>query len=119
MDFNKYSTAHLVYPNKNEINNLQTEESNLIKQLADIPIAEKLEIVKQQLIDAKDNYRAALAIYNEEVNKIREPFKQDLFEELGIVGNPKAEKLYEIARQMGSCDNDTYCHASDMVELIL
>ena len=47
-------------------------------------------------------------------------FKKDLFDELGIANNPKREKLYAKAYQMGHAYgySEIYGYASDLVELI-
>ena len=47
-------------------------------------------------------------------------FKEDLFVELGIENNPKRDKLFSLAWEMGhSCGfNEVYLVAEDLVELI-
>ncbi len=55
---------------------------------------------KETVID-KDAFRDARAAYSAESGRLTELFKRDLFAELGIVGHPKAEKLYSIAWDMG------------------
>jgi hypothetical protein len=47
-------------------------------------------------------------------------FKKDLFEELGITNNPKAEKLYNYAWDLGHSAgyHEVYSYAQDLLELI-
>lgn len=52
---------------------------------------------------------------------LKEQFKADLFEDLGIVGNPKADVLFRLAWELGHLSgySEVYYYASDLVELIV
>ena len=58
--------------------------------------------------------------YWEDQRRFTEQFKKDLFEELGITNNPKAEKLYSISYDLGHSSgfSEVYNYAQDLVELI-
>lgn len=60
------------------------------------------------------------AAYTKDCSDKIDKFKKDLFDELGIANNPKREKLYAKAYQMGHayCYSDIYGYACDLVELI-
>ena len=54
-------------------------------------------------------------------NKIYAQFKTDLFEELGISDNPKKDKLFSIARELGHSDgySSVAYYAEILADLIL
>lgn len=58
--------------------------------------------------------------YHEEERRLMEEFKKDLFADLGIVGNQKAEQLYSIAWAEGHANgfHSVYYYADLMVSLI-
>lgn len=60
------------------------------------------------------------AEYHAETCKLFEKFKQDLFKDLGIEANPKREKLFSIAYDLGHSGgySEIYNYASDLVSLI-
>lgn len=65
-------------------------------------------------------YKAAVREYSAETARRQELFKQALFDDLGIEDNPKREKLYSIAWDLGhdAGFSEVYSHAQDLVELI-
>jgi hypothetical protein len=65
-------------------------------------------------------YKIAIATYGARTAQLEAQFKQDLFVELGIVGHPKADKLYSIAWEMGHSAgySEVLSYAWDMVDLI-
>lgn len=75
--------------------------------------------VKEEAVD-REAYRAATQAYGAETARLTEQFKQDLFVELGIVGNPKADKLYSIAWAHGHSAgfSEVLSYAWDLVDLI-
>lgn len=52
--------------------------------------------LKEEVVD-RDGFFRAREAYQQESNRLREQFKHDLFEDLGILGHPKAEKLFKMA----------------------
>lgn len=58
--------------------------------------------------------------YHAETCKLFEKFKQDLFEDLGIEANPKREKLFSIAYDLGHSSgySEIYNYACELVSLI-
>lgn len=68
----------------------------------------------------KEAYRAATSAYGAETARLEAQFKQDLFVELGIVGNPQADKLYSIAWAHGHSAgySEVLSYAWDLVDLI-
>jgi hypothetical protein len=68
---------------------------------------------------SKGNPEGAKA-FREAERYLAECFKRDLFEELGITNNPKAEILYRIAYDLGHSGgySEVYGYAQDLVELI-
>ena len=70
-------------------------------------------------VDSNKNPKA-YAAYFAENTRIEEQFKSDLFKELNITNNPKAEGLYAKAYSLGHKQGleAIYDHAYDLVELI-
>jgi hypothetical protein len=68
----------------------------------------------------KAAYKAALQAYGHETARLEAQFKHDMFVELGVVGHPKADKLYSIAWEMGHSAgySEVLSYAWDMVDLI-
>jgi hypothetical protein len=67
-----------------------------------------------------EKYNLAKRAYNEEIGKLMEQFKEDLFKDLRISDNPKRHKLFQKAWESGhayGCEN-VYNKALDLVELI-
>jgi hypothetical protein len=58
--------------------------------------------------------------YRDEVQQLREQFKQDLFEEHGVTGNPKAQRCFELAWEHGHAEgkHEVIIYFEDFVELI-
>ena len=71
------------------------------------------------LVSRKVNLDAYNA-YLDETFRLENLFVKDLFEELGIVGNPKAEMLWNKAWDRGNSSgySEVYNEALDLVELI-
>jgi len=68
-----------------------------------------------------ETYQAEIKAYREDEGRLREEFKQDLFEELGITQNPKREALWSKAWGEGHHAGlgEVLSEASDLVDLIL
>ena len=59
--------------------------------------------------------------YYEQQNALEDKFKADLFDDLGITDNPKANLLYAKAWEFGHSSgySEVYSYACDLVDLIL
>jgi hypothetical protein len=73
----------------------------------------------EKVVD-KVAYKAAVSAYGANTARLEAQFKQDMFVELGVVGHPKADKLYSIAWEMGHSSgySEVASHMWDMVDLI-
>lgn len=78
--------------------------------------ADALEIYEKEVAE----YNASVEKWQEKTNALTQEFKVDLFEELNITNNPKAELLYSIVWDKGhACGfSDIYNEACDIVDLI-
>ncbi len=47
----------------------------------------------------KDSWREARRAHNQKSNELREQFKFDLLEDLGVLHHPKADLLYSLAKE--------------------
>lgn len=67
------------------------------------------------------DYKAAKTAYNAETSRLMQQFKADLFEDLGITDNPKANTLYSRAWDYGHSSGlrEVHNYASDLVDLIV
>lgn len=88
----------------------------------DPAVGETIELgacVKEEVVD-NDAFRAAKTAYGQYTANLEAQFKQDLFVELGIVGHPKAEKLFAIAWEHGHASgySEIMSYAWDLVDLI-
>jgi len=70
--------------------------------------------------DSKAGYDEQMKIYRDESDKRSSEFINDLFEEFGVVGNPKADKCFSIAYEMGHSSGyqEVWNYFSELVELI-
>ena len=68
----------------------------------------------------KEEYKNATHEYRKENGRLFEEFKKDLFADLDITDNPKAEKLFSIAWEKGHSSGyrEVYNEALDLVDLI-
>ena len=74
--------------------------------------------VREVALD-KDAYFAKVEEHRAEGRRLREKFKADLLDDLGIADNPKAELLFNLALEYGDKDlSSVYDYAIDMFELI-
>jgi hypothetical protein len=66
-------------------------------------------------------FQAARDAYGAETARLEAQFKADLFKELGIENNPKRDKLFSKAWELGHSSgySEVYSYADDLVELIL
>jgi hypothetical protein len=58
--------------------------------------------------------------YRAETTRLREKFKNDLFDDLGISDHPKRERLFELAQERGDGNGLEYVYnaALDLLDLI-
>lgn len=74
--------------------------------------------VREVALD-KEAYLAKVEEHRAEGRRLREKFKAELLDDLGIADNPKAETLFNLALEYGDKDiGIIYDYAIDMVELI-
>ena len=68
----------------------------------------------------RDEWLCERGEYRNEDARLTNLFKKDAFEELGIADNPKREKLYEIAWELGHADglSEVWWHMVDLAQLI-
>jgi hypothetical protein len=71
-------------------------------------------------VDDEGSYKAALTAYGRETVRLESLFRRDLFEDLGITDNPRADKLYSMAWEHGHSVgySEVYNYACDLAELI-
>lgn len=106
MDFKKYEDdKHYEFPPATDILAAEQEAKATIEALK----AKR----KQAERDIREARRAEQA-------RLQDVFKQDMFEELGITNNPRREKLFEIAWEMGHSEgySGVYNAALDLLPLI-
>lgn len=103
--FNHYNTT-IKFPNKsNFVVNREVTFKNQVKLI--------------EFFD-EDSFNEALKLYYDDQNKLYSEFVSDLYDDLGITGNPKADLLYEIAydkAHSGGCE-EVYYMAQSLVGLI-
>jgi hypothetical protein len=68
----------------------------------------------------KMDYKTNKQVYREETNRLLKIFKQDLFEELEIIDNPKKDLLWGKAWNFGHSAglNEILIYAYELVDLI-
>lgn len=121
MDFKKYINK-LSYPTTQMIKCMPTPP-NIHPSMKN----DEYERVMSEYKSKMDEYFKSKDTYNKELNKwkrenrrIHEEFKKDLFDELEISDNPKAEILFSKAWEYGHSAGfeEVYNYACDLVELI-
>ena len=94
-------------------------------------VLDKLDYPQDAIVDTVKDYdklNDAKAEHSGRKLKLWDEFRKDLFEELGVADNPKAERCYEIAVEYASADCEqrdmdtspasVYVHFCDLVQLI-
>jgi hypothetical protein len=117
MDYNKYQN-HMAYPREIEFTKYFGYKNGTKIYEGDHPPTEDLGCAAVEKIIDKDAYRQAQQKVGFESARLENLFKQDLFEELEIVDNPKREKLYRLAWDKGHWYSEIYNEACNLVELI-
>ena len=95
------------------------KEGKLIKTLPSSEFPNFDFSVKETVIDREAQKSHQVKCRAEE-SRLYEEFKSDLFEDLGITDNPKREKLFSLAWEIGRSTgySDVYSVACGLVELI-
>lgn len=112
MNFEKYKNL-LTYPKRSDYTKFYYYKGGRV-------LAENVEgAIKEKVFD-EEEYKKANDAYNKENARLFEEFKKDLFADLGIADNPKAEKLFSIAWDKGHSGgySEVYNEALDLVDLI-
>jgi hypothetical protein len=108
MDFSKYENK-VPYPKKPSKPRLSSSTPSIseIKQYQnDIDDFEVKEIA----------YKSSFQAYQDENVRLKNLFKQDLFDELGISNHPKKEEIFEYAKENGSGLDSVFAKANEIVE---
>ena len=120
MNFSDYENK-LPYPSKSDFTTTYYyEHGQCVFQVGpgeEVP--ENLHgFVKEVVLD-KDAYFAKVEERKAEGRRLREKFKSDLFDDLGIADNPKADLLFNLALEYGDKDIiRIYDYAFELVVLI-
>lgn len=99
--FNYYNTT-INYPNKR-----------------DFVIQKKSSLFIDEFFD-EEEFNKAVKLYHDDQSRLYGEFVSDLYDDLGINGNPKADLLYEIAydkAHSGGCE-EVYYMTKSLVNLI-
>lgn len=124
MNFKDYeNTVH--YPTKSEYTTtFYYKNGQLVyTQLPDNPYGPTLNTTKgatvERVVD-EARYQEARTAFRDESTRLYELFKQDLFEYLGVENNPKKDKLFSTAWEMGHSGgySEVLGFAEELVELI-
>ena len=126
MNFDDYKN-NMRYPDKNDYvkiflytNGACVFEGSYIEYQTFIINDERYrQMCKEEVFD-KEKHRAALMEYNNHTIELLDKFQADLEKEFGVEDNPKKNKLYSIAWDMGHSSglSEVYHYYSELVELI-
>jgi hypothetical protein len=77
------------------------------------------QCVTEKVVD-EAAFKKARNEYGTEERRLQEEFEKDLYEDLGIVGHPKASRLYGMAWEDGHANgySEVYSRAAVLVDLI-
>lgn len=125
MDCSKYIDSSL-YPNKSDYTKTFYYKEGVCVGAAVRAVAARVGNSDQLMTRDEDSvfdraaYEKARDVASRRHAALEAQFKRDLFEDLGITGNPRADKLYDVAWKLGhGVDLDKiYSIASDLVKLI-
>ena len=75
---------------------------------------------KLPYVSAKKD-KAANEAYTADEHALRQQFKQDMFEEFGVLDHPKAEKAFEIAWGYGHSSgfHEVFYYFTELAELLI
>ena len=120
MNFSDYENK-LPFPNKADFTTTYYyEHGQCVFQVGpgeEVP--ENLHGFVREIALDKDAYFAKVDERKAEGRRLKEKFKADLFDDLDITDNPKAELLFNLALEYGGVEiSRVYDYAVEMVELI-
>ncbi|TXG86113.1 MAG: hypothetical protein E6R13_01115 [Spirochaetes bacterium] len=120
-DFSYYAKSTVSYPvTKNYTKYFVYSEGKLVYETEygeEVP-----SVYKHYTIEKKvdiTGFQLHMKYYADELSKLYDEFKLDLFKELGIEDNPKREMLFDKVRSISDSFSSIYEYASDLVDLIL
>ncbi len=120
-DFSYYERGNVLYPLKKNYTKYFVYSEGKLLYTTDygesVPDEYKGYTIENKF--DKVGYLRHINDYQEEMARLLEEFKQDLFKELGIEDNPKREILYDKACSMDGSLSMIYENASELVDLIL
>jgi hypothetical protein len=127
--FEYYSKSTIPYPNKKDYVTIfvynagkvvwQGPDSEFSNSNPEVATATSGKYVTQKVTDEEGYIKAQLE-YGKEDQKLHAEFQNDLFEEFGVVDNPKRFRAFSYAWQEGHAGGyaDVYNVFADIVELI-
>lgn len=123
--FNHYQNSTIPHPHKDDYTTYYVYHKgekiwegsySEYKNNSDVPFPKGF--VFEKFVD-EEAYKEHLRKYNLEINKLRQEFKDDLFEEFGVTDNPKREKCFQLVVDYSTiCLKDVYEAFADFVDLI-
>ena len=111
----EYYTTYFVYDNGEVIFIGSKSEFEAFKENSiTTPTA-----VVQKVVD-EEEYQKSINLFRDEMNALENEFINDLFVEFGVENNPKRDKCYGIAYDMGHSHgfSDVFNYFSTLVDLI-
>jgi hypothetical protein len=119
-DMSYYATPTTKYPDRQDYETTYYYKGGVCIASAGVGIVAPRDYSVKETVLNKEAYKKHEKQYYSEKNKLEEEFKQDLFEELSIVNNPKRDLLYSKAYESGHSGglSNVFSVASDLVDLI-
>jgi len=124
--FDYYSKPQTLYPNKKDYITSYVYDKGVVLWSGPTWEKNKAELKEeypnaliQEVLD-EDAYKEHQKQYGEETHKLQDEFRKDLFEEFGVMENPKRNKAFYYAWDKGHSAgySEVYGVFSDIVELI-
>jgi hypothetical protein len=127
--FEYYSKSKIPYPNKKDYVTVfvynagkvvwQGPNSEFSNSNPEVAAATSGKYVTQKVTD-EEGYKKAQLEYREEDQRLYTEFQDDIFEEFGVVDNPKRFKAFSYAWEAGHAGGYANVHSmfADIVELI-
>jgi phosphomannomutase len=124
--FDYYSKLQTAYPNKKDYITSYVYDKGVVLWSGPTREKNKAELKEeypnaliQEVLD-EDAYEARLEEYNGKGAELHSEFRKDIFEEFGVMGNPKRDKAFAYAWDKGHSAgySEVYGVFSDIVELI-
>jgi phosphomannomutase len=124
--FDYYSKPQTLYPNKKDYITSYVYDKGVVLWSGPTWEKNKAELKEeypnaliQEVLD-EEGYKAHQKQYGEETHKLQDEFRKDLFEEFGVMENPKRNKAFYYAWDKGHSAGYSQVHSvfSEIVELI-